>query len=92
MIGGERPPAQAWIDFGNFIVATSAFPDDASDDDWTKLIHWADILLSRYNNQILNQTVKGYLDLISYRSTDKERRDRRAHRETSSGDCRQMGA
>ena len=77
---GERPPAQAWVDFGNFICATYAFPDDASDDDWAKLIKWADILMRRYNNRVLNLAVRGHLDLLSYRSTDKERSDWRAHR------------
>ena len=77
---GERPPAQAWIDFGNFVIATDGFPEDASDDDWSKLIRWADILLNRYNNKILNMTMRRYLDSASDRSKDEEKRDWRAHR------------
>lgn len=73
----DRPPAQFWTDFGNFVMATYNYTD--TDDYWETLIRWADILLNRFNNPAANKVVFDYLNSQSARACRQERLEWRRH-------------
>lgn len=67
----ERPPEQFWKDYGNFMMASYRF-DSADDHYWETLINWANILMNRYNNHIVNLVVMDYIDSQSSKSSKEE--------------------
>lgn len=88
-IEGEKPPQQFWIDYGNFVMASHEFPYNATNDDWQKLIHWAEVLMSRYNNTIANKVVMDYIDIQSYRAVRREEREALSKANMGTGQHRQ---
>lgn len=57
----ERPPAQFWTDFGNFVMASMQQED--TDHYWETLIRWANILGKRYpKNDVVAHLIVDYLD------------------------------
>ena len=71
----ERPPEQFWTDFKKFVYASYVYEPDPEGEKhdyyWETLIHWADILMKRYDNSIVNAMVMDYLDGQSRRATEK---------------------
>lgn len=67
----KKPPDQFWTDFGKFVNASMICDD--TDHYWQTLIHWADILMKRYDNTIVNSIVMDYLDGQSRRATGGKR-------------------
>ena len=63
----QQPPLQFWIDFGKFIAATHE--GDDSDERWSRLVRWADILAGRYNNELANFLILKYLDCLGRDNT-----------------------
>ena len=68
----DRPPDQFWTDFSKFVNASMIFDD--TDHYWQTLIRWADVLMNRYNNHVVNLMVMDYLDGQSRRSIENERK------------------
>ncbi len=69
----ERPPAEFWTDFGNFVGESFVIETDERLHDyyWSTLINWADILMKRYHgNEVVVQIVMGYIEHQSSRATD----------------------
>ena len=57
----DRPSAQFWTDFGNFMMATYQYND--SDEYWRTLMRWADILQRRYHgHEMTGKIIMDYLD------------------------------
>lgn len=68
----KKPPDQFWIDFSKFVNASMICDD--TDHYWQTLIRWADVLMNRYNNHVVNMMVMDYLDGQSRRSIENERK------------------
>ena len=66
----KKPPDKFWIDFSKFVNASMIFDD--TDHYWQTLIRWADVLMNRYNNHVVNMMVMDYLDGQSRRSIENE--------------------
>ena len=67
----DRPPDQFWTDFSKFVNASMIYED--TDHYWQTLIRWGDVLMSRYNNHVVNMVVIDYLDGQSRRATGGKR-------------------
>jgi len=65
----QAPPEKFWTDFSKFVLASYNFDrsDNQADHDhyWDTLIKWADVLMKRYNNELVTRVVIGWIDVQS---------------------------
>lgn len=57
----NRPPAQFWVDFGNYVMATYVYDD--SDEYTETLMKWSNILQKRYGgDEMTGKIIMDYVD------------------------------